>query len=86
MRHLPSEAVLVRAARLLGELGELWAYATPEERAEIAQNLFAEVRVRDQSIVSAKLANDEYLLLAASAEAHRQVGMARPEGLEPPTL
>ena len=41
---------------------------------------FAEVRVREQSIVSARLASDDYLLLVASAEARRQVGMARPEG------
>ncbi len=31
-----SEAVLVRAARLLQELGTLWSKATPTERAEIA--------------------------------------------------
>ena len=67
------------------ELGNLWRYATSEERAEIAQNLFSAVRVRDQSIVSARLAHDEYLPLVASAEAHNQVGMARPEGFEPPT-
>ena len=41
-----SEAVLVRAARLLAELGDLWKGATPQERQEIAGNLFAEVRVR----------------------------------------
>ena len=81
-----SEAVLVRAARLLTELANLWRYATSAERAEIAQNLFSEVRVPDQSIVSARLAHDDYLPLIASAEAHAQVGMARPEGLEPPTL
>ena len=37
-----SEAVLVRAARLLADLGDLWAKATPTERAEIAAGLFAE--------------------------------------------
>jgi hypothetical protein len=67
------------------ELGALWTYATPEERAEIAQNLFAEVRARDQSIVSARLANDDYLPLVAPAEARGKVVMvpprvARPEG------
>jgi hypothetical protein len=81
-----SEAVLLWAARLLTELGNLWRCATSEERAEIAQNLFSEVRVRDQSIVSARLTHDESLPLVASAEASNQVGMARPEGLEPPTL
>jgi len=57
----------LRAARPLTELGNLWRYATSEERAEIAQNLFSAVRVRDQSIVSASLAHDEYLPLVASA-------------------
>jgi hypothetical protein len=56
----------------------------PEERTEIAQNLFASIRVRDGLIVSAKLARKEYLALVASSEA--RVWMARPEGLEPPTL
>ena len=81
-----SEAVLVRAARLLMELGNLWRYATSEERAEIAQSLFSAVRVRDQTIVSARLANDDYLPLIAAAEARKLVGMARPEGFEPPTV
>ncbi len=80
------EAVLVRAARLLADLGDLWTKATPEERAEIAASLFAEVRVRDDRIVTAIPARDEYRLLIASAEAHAQVGVARPEGFEPPTL
>ena len=86
-----SEAVLVRAARLLAELGKLWCKATPHERAEIAANLFAEVKVRDDGtddgglpapIVSAKLAHDEYLALAATSV----VCLARPEGFEPPTI
>lgn len=83
-----SEAVLVRAARLLADLGDLWAKATPTERAEIAGGLFAEVRVHDDRIVSATLARDEYLLLVASATARDQVGVARPEGSEhtPPTF
>ncbi len=80
------EAVLVRAARLLAELGDLWAKATPTERAEIAGSLFAEVRVRDDRVVGARLARPEYLALVASAEAHAQVGVARPEGFEPPTV
>jgi hypothetical protein len=54
-----SEAVLVRAARLLAELGDLWTKATPAERAEIAGSLFAEVRVRDDRIVKATPARDE---------------------------
>ena len=80
-----SEAVLVRAARLLADLGDLWAKAMPAERAEIAAGLFVEVRVRDDRVVGAKLARDEYLPLIASATARDQVGVARPEGFEPPT-
>jgi Short C-terminal domain len=79
-----AEAILVSAARLLRDLGELWSRATPEERTEIAQTLFSSIRVRDGQIVSAKLAREEYLALVASSEA--RVWMARPEGLEPPTL
>jgi hypothetical protein len=75
-----SEAVLVRAARLLADLGDLWAKATPTERAEIAAALFAEVRVCDDRVVGAKLARDEYLPLIASAVARGPVGVARPEG------
>ena len=60
----------MRTARLIKELRDLWASATREERAEIAQNQFALVRVRDKSTVSAKLASDDHLLLVASAEAH----------------
>jgi len=51
-----------------------------DERTEIAQNLFASLRVRDGQIVSAKLAREEYLPLLASSEA--RVWMARPEGSE----
>ena len=80
-----SEATLVRAARLLSELGVLWAKATPEERAEIASGLFPEVTVKDSAIVGARLATDEYLTLIASATARSVVGVARPEGFEPPT-
>ena len=74
------EAVLVRAARLLADLGDLWAKATPTERAEIVAGLFAEVRVRDDRIISATPARDEYRLFIASATARAQVGVARPEG------
>jgi DNA invertase Pin-like site-specific DNA recombinase len=81
-----SEAILVRAARLLADLGDLWAKATPVERAEIAAGLFTEVRVRDDRVVGAKLAREEYLQLIASATARAQVGVARPEGFEPPTV
>jgi hypothetical protein len=77
-----SEAVLVRAARLLSDLGDLWAKATPTERAEIVAGLFAEVRVRDDSIVAATPARDEYRLLIASAASRDQVSVARPEGSE----
>jgi hypothetical protein len=79
-----AEAILVQAARLLRDLGSLWSRATPEERTEIAQTLFSSIRVRDGQIVSAKLARDEYRALVASSEA--RVWIARPEGLEPPTL
>jgi hypothetical protein len=48
--------------------------------------MFAEVRVRGDKIVGAKLAHPDYLPLIASATAQNQVGVARPEGLEPPTL
>jgi hypothetical protein len=75
-----TEAVLVRAARLLADLGNLWAKATAAERAEIAASLFSEVRVRDAEIVRAKLTHDDYLPLIASATARAQVGVARPEG------
>ena len=81
-----SEAVLVKAARLLADLADLWRKATQEERHQLAQNLFAEVRVRDSTVVSVRLAHDEYLPLIASATARGQVGVARPEGFEPPTL
>jgi hypothetical protein len=61
---------------------DLWSRATPQERQEIAGNLFAEVRVRDDRIVAATPARDEYRLLIASARARDQVGVARPEGSE----
>jgi len=48
------EAVLVRAAPLPADLGDLWTKATRTERAEIATGLFAEVRVRDEQIVGAR--------------------------------
>lgn len=72
-----SEAVLAKAARLMDELAALWRKATPVERAELAQTLFGEVRVRDQQIVGATLAQPEYLPLIASAT----VSGAPPDGL-----
>ena len=57
--------------------------ATSTERTEIAQSLFASMPVRGGEFVQAKVARDEYLPLSASATA--RVGMARPEGFEPPT-
>ena len=75
-----SEAVPLKAARLLTDLADFWTKATPEERREIAQNLFREVRVRDDRIIAATLAHDDHLLLIASATARDQVVMARPEG------
>ena len=81
-------SVLERAKRLLDDLGELWGKATPTERSEICQTMFASVRVRGQVIVEAKLARpDDYLPLLASSAAHARatVGLAPPDGLEPPT-
>ncbi len=81
-------SVLERAKRLLDDLGELWGKATPTERSEICQTMFASVRVRDQVIVEAKLARpDDYLPLLASSAAHARatVGLAPPDGFEPPT-
>lgn len=71
-----SEAVLVRAARLLGDLGNLWAKATPAERAELVATLFAEVRVRDNQIVRATLADPDLAPLVASASARTAIGSA----------
>jgi hypothetical protein len=79
------EAVLVRAARLLADLADLWRRATPEQRAELAQTLFAEVRVRDKAIVGATLAQPEMLPLVASATWRNAAGGAPPDGFEPPT-
>lgn len=74
-----SEAVMVRAKRLLDEMGELWRKATPEERTELMQGLFAEVRVRDRKIIHATPAHDEYRPLLAIAQA-RGVSVAPPDG------
>ncbi len=79
-----SEAVLAEGARLLKRLGELWRKALPDERAELAQTLLSEVRVRDQRIVATHVARDEYVPLIAAGTVH-SVGMAPPDGLEPPT-
>jgi hypothetical protein len=59
-----------------------WAKATPTERSEIAGSLFTEVRVRDERLVSASIARDEYRALVASATARAQVSVARPEVAE----
>jgi hypothetical protein len=64
-----SEAVLARAAASLRDLSTMWAKATPVERAQWAQLLFAEVRVRDRQIVGTRLADPSYLELVASATA-----------------
>lgn len=80
------EAVLVRAARLLADLGDLWTRATPTERAEIVAGLLGEVRVRDGSTVAATRAREEYRLLLASVAARGPVGVARPAGFEPATI
>jgi len=70
----------------------LWGKATAEERKDITASLFGEVRVRDKTIVSATLADQQYAPLIASSEAHRlrliaptresseQVAMALPDG------
>lgn len=82
---LPDDA-LAHAARLLEELAEVRDKATPEERATIAGTLLTEVRVRDQAIVAATPANPAFLPLIASMTARNDaVGMAPPDGLEPPT-
>ena len=91
------EADLVKAKGLLHDWKNLWGKATPQERQDIVGALFGEVRVRDKSIVSATLADPAYAPLIASSEARRlrlvepahgeedQVGLAPPDGLEPPT-
>jgi hypothetical protein len=58
------------------------------ERSEIAQELLAEVRVRDKAIVSVKLAREEYLPLVAVATARDDVGGVPPDGHAgaPPTV
>lgn len=73
--------VLVRAARVLEDLADLRRQASPEQRAELAQTLFAEVRVRDSRTIGATLAHPEHLPLVASATARNSVGMAPPDGL-----
>ncbi len=91
------EADLVKIKSLLHDWKTLWDKATPEERKEIVAALFGDVRVRDKNIVSATLADPAYAPLIASSEARRlrlvapadadddQVGLAPPDGLEPPT-
>ena len=75
-----SERVLADAARLLSDLGRLWSKATPSQRGEIAQGLFAEIDVLDDRIVGARLARPEYLPLIASATLRGRTSVARPEG------
>jgi len=77
------EALLAEAAAVLTDLAEVWVAATPTERTRLAQALFAEVRVRDERIVEATLARDEYKPLFAAAIAAK-VGREPPDGLEPP--
>jgi len=72
-------------ARLLEDLADLWRRATAEQRAELAQTLFAEVRVRDKAIVGATLAQPEMLPLVASATWRNAAGGAPPDGSRPPT-
>ena len=86
------EADLVKFKGLLHDWKTLWDKATPEERKDIVASLFGEVRVRDKSIVSATLADQQYAPLIASSEAHRlrlvtpeaasdeMVGLAPPDG------
>ena len=91
------EADLVKVKGLLHDWKSLWDKATPQERQDIVAALFGEVRVRDKAIVSATRADPAYAPLIASSEARRlrlvepaedeveQVGLAPPDGLEPPT-
>ncbi len=91
------EADHVKIKALLHDWKTLWDKATPEERQDIVVALFGEVRVRGKNIVSATLADPQYAPLIASSEARRlrlmapeqespeEVGLAPPDGFEPPT-
>ena len=91
------EADLVKIKGLLHDWKMLWDKANSQERADIVAALFGKVRVRDKAIVSAMLADARYAPLIASSEARRlrlvtpahdgdmPVGLAPPDGLEPPT-
>jgi hypothetical protein len=91
------EADLLKVKGLLYDWKVLWGKATAEERKDIMASLFGEVRVRDKDIVSATLADQQYAPLIASSEARRlrlvtpeagpdeTVGLAPPDGFEPPT-
>ncbi len=79
-----SAETLSRAAARFDDLARLWLAATAEERADIAQALFEEVRVRDRSIVSVRLADETLLPVVARYVAATTTG-APPDGLEPPT-
>jgi hypothetical protein len=86
------EADLVKVKGLLHHWKMLWSKATPDERKDIMASLFGEVRVRDKTIVSATLADQQYAPLIASSDARRlrlvtpegdgdeQVGLAPPDG------
>jgi hypothetical protein len=94
---LRSEADLVKIKGLLHDWKMLWDKANSQERADIVAALFGKVRVRDKAIVSATLADTQYAPLIASSEARRlrlvapapspdeKVGLAPPDGFEPPT-
>ena len=91
------EADLVRIEGLLHDWKMLWDKATPEERQDIVGALFGELRVRDKNTVSLTLTDQRYAPLIGSSEARRlrlvepagdedeQVGLAPPDGFEPPT-
>jgi hypothetical protein len=65
------EADLVNIKDTLYDWARLWDRATPQERADIMSAVFSRVRVRDQSIVVATLADQHYAPIIASSEAHR---------------
>ena len=91
------EAELVKVEGPLHDWKMLWDKATAQERQDIVAALFSEVRVRDKNVVSATLADPTYAPPIASSEARRvwlvapagdgeeQVGLAPPDGFEPPT-
>ena len=70
-------------AQFLGDLADLWANATQEERVRLAGILCESVHMRGDQIASVKV-RDRYLPLLAAAAVDQVVG-APPDGLEPPT-